>query len=62
MPYLAQSSKEQGASLKIQKGTGSRQMVILEQGAQKMLKRSMEQEKNPGGKKKNEKGAVSREK
>ena len=38
-------TKEQGASPKIEKEAGSRQMVILEQGEQKMLKRSMEQNK-----------------
>ena len=50
--------RSKGASHKIGKGAGSRQIIILEQGAPKILKRSMEhrkilkrskeQEKNPG--------------
>ena len=67
-------TKGQRASHKIGKGAGSRQMIILEQGAPKMikrsmeqrklLKRSMEQEKNPGarGKIKKEQGAQKNEK
>ena len=38
---------EQGASHKIGKGAGSRQIIILEQRAPKILKRSMEQKKIP---------------
>ncbi len=36
---------EQGASRKIAKGALSRHMIILEQGAPNMIKRSMEQRK-----------------
>ncbi len=36
-------TKEQGPRCKIGKGAGSRQMIILEQGAPEMTKRSMEQ-------------------
>ncbi len=45
MPYLKQRSKKQGASHEISKGAGSRQMIILEQVAQKIIKSSMGQRK-----------------
>ena len=35
-------TKEQGSSHKIGKGARSRQMIILEQGAPKMIKRNMD--------------------
>ncbi len=62
-------TKEQGAGCKIDNGAGSRQnvMIILEQGAhkimertmeqRKMLKRSMKQKTKSRSQKKNEKGA-----
>ena len=63
---------EQGASCKRGKGAVSRQMIIFEQGAQKIkergleqkeiLKRSMEQKNKSRSKKKHEKGAGSTEK
>ncbi len=64
-------TKEQEGNPKICHGSGSRQMIILEQGAQKIakmrreqlyiLKMGMEQKKPPGGKNKMENIKVKRE-
>ncbi len=44
-PVLAWVIPEQGASHEIVKGAGRRQIMILEQGAPKIIKRSIEQRK-----------------
>ena len=56
--------KETRSIHKTGEGAGSNQMMILEQGAQTILKWSMEEEKDPGARReiKREQGALKNEK